>query len=82
MWQADNSVKNSHTKFGENPLSFTQVIFQKQKYGWMSGRTHGCPIRKHNTLPLSYDRVKKEWHSETQVSKYSNMVLKTCFHKC
>ena len=25
---------NAHTKFGENPLKFTQVIVRKQKYGW------------------------------------------------
>ena len=29
---------NAHTKFGENPLLFTQVIVQKQKYGSVSGR--------------------------------------------
>ena len=31
---------NAHTKFGENPLMFTQVIIQKQKrkYGHVSGR--------------------------------------------
>ena len=36
---------NAHTKFGENPLMFTQVIIQKQKTdrrmydGWMDTRT-------------------------------------------
>ena len=25
---------NTYTKFGENPLTFIQVIIQKQKYGW------------------------------------------------
>ena len=29
---------NAHTKFGENPLMFTQVIIQKRKYGRVSGR--------------------------------------------
>ena len=46
MSRADNSVKiwwnlpkpdlhniNAHTKFGENPLTFTQVIIRKWKYG-------------------------------------------------
>ena len=28
---------NAHTKFGENPLLFTQVILQKWKYGRVSG---------------------------------------------
>ena len=31
---------NAHTKFGENPLMFTQVIIRKQKSdGRMDGRT-------------------------------------------
>ena len=25
---------NAYTKFGKNPLKFTQVIVQKWKYGW------------------------------------------------
>ena len=29
---------NAHTKFGENPLMFTQVIILKWKYGHVSGR--------------------------------------------
>ena len=29
---------NEHTKFGENPLMFTKVIIQKQKYGHVLGR--------------------------------------------
>ena len=29
---------NAHTKFGENPLMFTQVIIRKQKYGRVSDR--------------------------------------------
>ena len=29
---------NAHTKFGENPLMFTQVIIRKQKYWCVSGR--------------------------------------------
>ena len=29
---------NAYSKFGENPLLFTQVIVQKQKYGRVSGR--------------------------------------------
>ena len=52
--RADNSVKiwwnlpisnpkpdlnvNVYSKFGENPLLFTQVIVRKQKYGRVSGR--------------------------------------------
>ena len=38
---------NAHTKFGENPLMFTQVIIRKRKMdgrttdGWMEGRTDG-----------------------------------------
>ena len=29
---------NAYRKFDENPLLFTQVIIQKQKYGRVSGR--------------------------------------------
>ena len=29
---------NAHTKFGENPLTFTQVLIQKRKYGWTHTR--------------------------------------------
>ena len=29
---------NAYTKFGENPLLFTQVILRKRKYGRASGR--------------------------------------------
>ena len=29
---------NAYTKFGENPLMFTQVIIWKQKYGRVSDR--------------------------------------------
>ena len=29
---------NAYSKFGENPLLFTQVIVQKRKYGRVSGR--------------------------------------------
>ena len=29
---------NAYSKFGENPLLFTQVIIQKRKYGPVSGR--------------------------------------------
>ena len=28
---------NAYTKFGKNPLIFTQVIVQKRKYGHVSG---------------------------------------------
>ena len=31
---------NTHTKFGENPLMFTQVIIRKRK---TDGQTHGRP---------------------------------------
>ena len=49
---------NAHTKFGENPLMFTQVIIRKRKTdrrmydGRTDGQTHGCPMWNHNTLPL------------------------------
>ena len=29
---------DAHTKFGENPLMFTQVIIRKRKYGRVSGK--------------------------------------------
>ena len=29
---------NAHSKFGENPLTFTLVIVRKQKYGCVAGR--------------------------------------------
>ena len=31
---------NAHTRFGESPLTFTQVIIWKGKYGLMDGRTY------------------------------------------
>ena len=42
---------NAHTKFGENPLMFTQVIIRKRKMdGHTTDRqTHGRPTRNHNT---------------------------------
>ena len=55
---------NAHTKFGENPLMFTQVIIRKQKRmegriydGQTDGRTHGRPTWNHNTPPLLCGRV-------------------------
>ena len=36
--KADLHNINAHTKFGENPLMFTQVIIQKRKHGRVSGR--------------------------------------------
>ena len=29
---------NAHAKSGENPLTFTQVIIRKRKYGWTDDR--------------------------------------------
>ena len=29
---------NAYSKFGENPLLFTQVVIRKRKYGRVSGR--------------------------------------------
>ena len=52
---------NAHTKFGENPLMFTQVIIRKRKNGWTDRwtynwgtdrQTHGRPTWNHNTPPL------------------------------
>ena len=40
---------NAHTEFGENSLTFTEVIVWKWKYGW----THGQPTWYHNTQALS-----------------------------
>ena len=54
---------NAHTKFGENPLMFTQVIIQKRKTDRRTdgrtydGQTHGCPTWNHNTPPLYSGRV-------------------------
>ena len=52
---------NVHTKIGENPLTFTDVIVQKENTDVRTdgrafitdGRTHGCLMCNHNTLPLS-----------------------------
>ena len=50
----------AHTKFGENPLKFTQVIVQKGKYGGTTmGQTYGRSKWYHNTLPLSVAGYKK-----------------------
>ena len=48
---------NVHTKFGENPLTFTWVIIRKRKYrrtyvGWIHG-----PTWNHNNLPILCGRV-------------------------
>ena len=53
---------NAHTKFGENPLKFTQVIIHKQNtdrwtdrrtYNWWTdGQTHKCPTWNHNKTRL------------------------------
>ena len=37
---------NAHTKFGENPLMFTQVIIWERK---TDGQTHGHPTWDYNT---------------------------------
>ena len=44
----DLHIINAHTEFDENPLTFTQFIVRKRKYGRtddrrMDGRTHGQP---------------------------------------
>ena len=36
--KADLHDINTHTKFGENPLMFTQIIIRKWKYGRVFGR--------------------------------------------
>ena len=36
--KADLLNVNAYSKFGENPLLFTQFIVRKQKYGCISGR--------------------------------------------
>ena len=53
---------NAHTKFGENPLMFTQVIIRKRKTdGWTDGRqAHGRLTWNHNTPPLLCGGVKKQ----------------------
>ena len=48
---------NAHNKFGENPLIFTQVIVQKQKYGHMTAANSiknwlNLPIRDPKPCPL------------------------------
>ena len=62
---------NAQTKFGENPLMFTQVIIRKWNTdgwtydwwtdgwtdGWTDRRTHGRPMWNHNTLPLLCGRI-------------------------
>ena len=43
---------NAHTKFGENPLMFTQVIIRKQK---TDGRTEGhMDNQRENIIPRHY----------------------------
>ena len=36
--KADLYNINTHTKFGENPLRFTEIFVQKWKYGGVMGR--------------------------------------------
>ena len=36
--KADLHNMNAQTEFGENPLVFTKVIIQKEKYGRVAGR--------------------------------------------
>ena len=47
---------NAHTKFGENPLMFTQVIILKRKTdGWMDGWTDGhMDIQRETIIPGHY----------------------------
>ena len=47
---------NAHTKFGEIPLMFTQVIIRKRNTDGRTtdGRTHGRPVWNHNTRPHIY----------------------------
>ena len=53
---------NAHTKFGENPLEFTQVINRKPKYGQMyggqmDGQTDGHTDSQHDTIIPRHNRV-------------------------
>ena len=47
---------NAHTKFGENPLMFTQVIIRKRKMdGWTDvRRTDGLTNNQHETIIPSH----------------------------
>ena len=58
---------NAHTKFGESPLMFIQVIIQKRKTdgrtvkGQTDRRTHGWPTWNHNTLHYCVAGYKNEF---------------------
>ena len=44
---------NAHTKFGENPLMFTQVIIQKRKTDWgMDRRTTDGWMDRHTDVQV------------------------------
>ena len=40
----DDDDDDGDTKFGENPLAFTQVSIWKQKYGWTDMLMYECMI--------------------------------------
>ena len=71
----DHHNINAHTKFGENPLMFTQVIIRKRNTDgrtdgrttdWRTDRqTHGRPTWNHNAQPLSCGGVRNGMQRNT-----------------
>ena len=60
---------NAHTKFGENPLMFTQVIIRKLKYGRGSGRYNSVKIWWN--LPIS--NPKPDLHNINAHTKFGEI---------
>ena len=79
---------NAHTKFGENPLTFTQVIVRKRKYGrMMDGHTDSqCDtiIPRHYHV-AGYKKGRKciirLWKGRGTIGQFNDAVNKTEYNE-
>ena len=55
---------NAHTKIGENPLTFTQLIILKRKYGWTYDRQMDTGMA--NYCVAGYNKIRENDQTETQ----------------
>ena len=52
-WQSQTNI-NAHTKFGEKPTNFTQVIIQKQRYGQKNQKDRHTDHQRDTIIPHHY----------------------------